>query len=248
MILDNKQDYNAAIALNNIGVDLLERRCYKQAAITLLDAISVMKAVMRRLSASAVSESNDRLAVEAMIQRANRVKARPTPMESKSYYRIVNLADNYSDILVEEQHDGSSRETIFPIRIDDVSYDACSPGCLNDRDIQCAILLHNLGLANLCVAWVSPESSDVEKVVSVFEMAESIVEKRISEMEDELTLRQAACLNIAILMGLLRSLSCEDEIEAVRRHLWSLRSALSTSTSEDAFRWLTSGIQCAPAA
>jgi hypothetical protein len=247
MILDNKQDYNAAIVLNNIGVDLLERRCYEQAAMTLRDAISVTKAVLRRLlSASAASESNDSLAVEAMVQRANKQRARPNSMERKSYYRIVNLADNYSDILVEEQNDDSSRESIFPIRIDDVSCDACSPGRINDRDIQCVIILHNLGLANLCLARVSNQSPNFEKVVPVFEMAELIVERRIAEMEDELTLRQATCLNIAILLGLLQTLSCEEEIEAVQHHIWSLRSALSSS--EDALSWLTSFIQCAPAA
>jgi hypothetical protein len=108
MILDNKQVYNAAIVLNNIGVDLLERRCYKQALATLVDATNIMQAVLRRLLSS---ETNDKLDVEAIIQRANRCRANPTAIESNSYYRIVNIADDYSGILMEEDN-GRPRNAI----------------------------------------------------------------------------------------------------------------------------------------
>jgi hypothetical protein len=277
MILSNsRQDYNAAIVLNNIGVDLLERRCYLQALATLLDATNIMQAVLRRLSSS---ESNVNLAVEAMLHHANRRIARPTPMESNSYYRIVNLADNYCAILLGEEDNGSLKESIFPIRIYDVSYDACSPGCLSDPEMQSAIILHNMGLAYLCLARVTPQSSSSKRfiqlfaisesivdkcsaamedeltlrqaaclnmAIQLFEMSESIVEKHSAETEDELTLKQAACLNMAILFGLLQSLSSEDEIESVQLHLRSLRSALSEI--DDALSWLTTGNQGAPAA
>jgi hypothetical protein len=249
MILDNKQVNNAAIVLNNIGVDLLERRCYNQALSTLVDATCVMQAVLRRLSSS---ESNSSLDVEAMIQRANRCRANPAPMESKPYYRIVNFADDYSGILVgEDNNDGSAslrESSIFPLRIYDVSYDACSPGCLSDPEIQHAILLHNMGLAKLCLYQVAPRKSrtSLKNAIQLFEVSESIVEIFSDAMEDQLTLRQAACLKMAILFGLLRSLSSEVDIEYVQLHLRSLRSALSES--EEAYSWLIWSTQCAPAA
>lgn len=42
------RDYRAAIALNNAGVNLLEKRAYKQAMETLQDGIHVMKEAFRR--------------------------------------------------------------------------------------------------------------------------------------------------------------------------------------------------------
>jgi hypothetical protein len=252
MILDNKQVYNAAIVLNNIGVDLLERRCYKQALATLVDATNIMQAVLRRLLSS---ETNDKLDVEAIIQRANRCRANPTAIESNSYYRIVNLADDYSGILMEEDNGSSSlRESIYPIRIYDVNFDAYSPGCLSDPEMQSAILLHNMGLAHLCLARVTPLSgTSLKHAIQLFELSESIVESCASDamedgptMEDELTLRQIACLDMAILFGLLRSLSSPDEIESVQLHLRSIRSVLSES--DKALSWLTLSIQGAPAA
>jgi hypothetical protein len=45
-------DFKAAFYLNNAGVSLLERRCYRQALKTLSDALSIMKAASSRLDVS----------------------------------------------------------------------------------------------------------------------------------------------------------------------------------------------------
>ena len=42
-------EFKAAVHLNNTGVSLLKRRCYRQAMATLSDAIAILKAVSARI-------------------------------------------------------------------------------------------------------------------------------------------------------------------------------------------------------
>ena len=230
----DEQIYRGAIALNNIGVDLLERkRAYQQALATLIDATNAMKIALRNIR---LSETGGRLPqtvdISAMLERASKRCSRPTPMERQSSFRMLNLADNHNHIL---QGHNPLLESIYPIRIDDVSSDIYCPGSLSDPDVQAAILVYNLGLANLCLARINgvplQENLQLHQAISLFHLSNDILERCSAELEDELTLRKSACVNMAVVSGLIQALASDERVLAERfqdlqGRLYHLRSAV----------------------
>jgi hypothetical protein len=268
MILDS--NYKGPIALNNIGVDLLERRHYQQAQITLKDAALAMKIIVRKPSSKssvggkAEDSSMHGKALEAMLQRANQRKAQATTQVEEvhtDHYRMVNLADNYTYILNErceekQSHSDSSTESIYPIRIDDVNPDSC---CLEDPDVLAALLLHNLALTSLCVARQTQDHEvktiKMGQAIQVFQCSNSILEQRCAVLEDKvehiLARRQAVCVNMAVLLGLQRALSlCTDsfsnEAKEVHDRFYILRSV--AKSLDKSLAWLVADVKSAPAA
>jgi hypothetical protein len=270
--MDLDSNYKGPIALNNIGVDLLERRCYQQAQITLKDAALAMKLIFRKPSSESSvggkAEDSSMLAeaLEAMLQRANQRKAQATTqveeVHTDDHYRMVNLADNYKYILNEGCEDKQSNsgslltESIYPIRIDDVSPDICCP---EDPDVLAALLLHNLGLANLCVARQTQDHQvktvKIGQAIYVFQCSNSILEQCCAVLEDKvehrLALRQAVCVNMAVLLGLHRALSlCTDSFsnkaKEVHDQFCTLRSV--AKSLDKSLAWFVADVKSAPAA
>jgi hypothetical protein len=268
--MDLDGNYKGPIALNNIGVDLLERRCYKQAQITLNDAALAMKISFRKPSSeSSVEEKAEESsmhgkALEAMLQRANQRKAQATTQVEEvqtDHYRMINLTDNYKYILNEEceekqSHSGSLTESIYPIRIDDVSPDIC---CAEDPDVLAALVLHNLGLAHLCVVRLTQDHEvktvKIRQVIYLFQCSNSILEQRCDVLQDKvehrLALRQAVCVNMAVLLGLQRALSLytdsfSDEAKEVHDRFCSLRSV--AKSLDKSLAWFVADVKSAPAA
>lgn len=234
----DEQDYRGAIVLNNVGVDLLERRCYQQAVVTLMDATNAMKVALRRSSGASSRRDYAPLAsldIGGMVERATKRRSRPSPMERQASFRMLNLADNHNYLFQhEEQHD-VVLESIYPIRIDDVSSDLRCPGSLSDPDVQAAIFVHNLGLANLCLARINrvpaAENAQLHQAICLFQLSNSILEKCSAQLEDELTLRKSACVNMAVVSGLMQALASDERVLSerynhLRGRLFHLRSAV----------------------
>jgi hypothetical protein len=270
--MDPNSNYKEPIALNNIGVDLLERRCYEQARITLKDAALAMKISFRKPSSESSlgvkvedSSSMHENALEAMLKRANQRTAQATTQVEEvhsDHYRMVNLADNYKYILNEEcdekqNHIGSLTESIYPIRIDDVSPDICCP---EDTDVIAALLLHNLGLATLCVVRLTQDhevrTSRMRQVINLFQCSNSILEQHCDllqedKVEHRLALRQAVCVNMAVLVGLQRALSLytdsfSNEAKEVHDRFCTLRS--EAKSLDRSLAWFVADLNSAPAA
>lgn len=225
MSLLNCHLYRSAVALNNIGVELLEKgSCYTQALDTFVDATIAMKAALRSFESESADTVPD---VRRMVEQANKRRSRPMPMGPS--YRMLNLADEHSSIL----RDGSLLDVIFPIRIDDVSGDLRCPSCQHDPDVQGAIVLHNYGLANLCIARITRCQKKKDHAVFLFELANEIVGRRGTGFEDALTHRHLACVNMAILSGLLHTTVMSNTTEShwsakdLNDQLYRLRSAVA---------------------
>lgn len=208
--------HRQAIALNNIGVDLLEKTAYEQALTTLMDATNTMKVALRNSHHMEAGSTPSNQVRRAILRRS-----RPAPMERQPSYRMLNLTDNY-DLILHDQ-DGSRFNSIYPIRIDDVHHDVRCPANLHDPDVQSAILIHNLALAHLCVARVSHhdhiKEAKLDHAIYLFELSNAIIERHGADLDDELTLRQLACLNMAVLSGLLVSCKRATFTERMRSDL-----------------------------
>jgi hypothetical protein len=237
MSLLSNQVYRGAVALNNIGVDLLERKCYGQALVTIVDATVAMKTALRNPGNASLTP-NDTIHVAEMVERANKRRSRPSPMERQTSLDMLNQADNI----------------LYPIRIGDVHADLRCPSNLSDPDVQGAIVLYNFALANLCVAQTSHHTNVRETKLKhasfLFELCNSILEQRAAETEDKLTFRQLACMNVAVLSGLLRTVSSEsiftEKTKALYAQLYTMRSAIKDL--DDYLDEYTSGIRSAAAA
>jgi hypothetical protein len=149
------RDHRAAIALNNMGVSLLERRAYRQGMETLKDAILVMKRVLVR-SPSISSQGfgntpNSTSDADTKVHRASKRMVNPEPIPSAVSVDDVSHCATFShrSYLGSVLHGGSSSPLRSPLRIEVT--DLVS---LEDRDpfLESSIILFNFGLAHLCMA------------------------------------------------------------------------------------------------
>jgi hypothetical protein len=262
-LLKNNQVYRGAVALNNIGVDLLERKYYEQALVTLADATSAMKTALRSLHGTPPPPPppQDNINVMEMVERANKRRSRPSRLERQRFNGMLNDDTSQQD----EYDDFFLLETIHPIRINDVSPDTLCPGNLRDPEVQGAVVVYNYALANLFLARGAHQQHVREMKLNhasfLFELANSILEQRISGMEheleqriagmeDELTIRRLASMNAAVLSGLLRTVSSEsvvtERIKVVYARLHTMRSVIDDL--DDYLYQYTCGIQAAAAA
>lgn len=227
-------EYRGAIALNNIGVDLLERKAYQQGLVTLTDATKVIKQALSMASPGDPTAYR-KLDIDGMIERANRRRSRPSPMERQASYRMLNLADNHSHLLEQDDpkknNDGELLETIYPIRIEDSSPDLLCPGnFMHDSDAQSSMILHNLALSYLCVGRLSLHDKErkINYAVVLFGLSNTILERHGESAKDFFKMRQISCLNIAVLSGLLSTLGSDstERSKALQTRIGSLRSTV----------------------
>jgi hypothetical protein len=261
MSLLNNQIYRGAVALNNIGVDLLERKYYEQALVTLVDATCAMKTALRNLHGIPLPPQ-DVIHVMEMVERANKRRSRPSRLERQRFNGMLNEVDTSQQ---DEQDDMFLLETVHPIRINDVSPDTLCPSNLGDPDVQGAVVVYNYGLACLFLARAAHHQHGREMKLNhasfLFQLANSILEQRISGMEDELeqriagmedevTIRRLASMNAAVLSGFLRTVSSEsvftERIKVMYARLHTMRSVID-DLDEYLYQY-TCGIQAAAAA
>ena len=263
----NEQVFRGAIALNNIGVDLLEGRCYEQANMTLMDATNAMRSVFHA-TASAVSacttrhhpaddvniKSNSVAVVASMLERANKRRSRPAPVQRRSSFRIQKLHESHQLSFQQQlQPPLLDSTSIYPVRIEDVN-DLRNPGSMNHPDVQAAILLHNFGLTNLCLAQVfdkaEARSIKLQQAIYLLQLADDILEQTCSELEDEIDLRQIACVNVAVLTALLQALSWDAQfaelVKSVHDRLVHLGSTIQEI--DEVLSWYTCSVHAAAAA
>jgi hypothetical protein len=156
-----------AVAINNIGVTLLEKKCYGQAIDTFHDAMYLMQQII--IVDHRVTQSQSSLLWSACsirhVQACQRLaNLDPNPVQTGIVavvdLQIVELFSmNYNKmlttILQEQQQQQQEPHPIYhPIRLEghyNDTYD-CQPDI--DAREGSSILLHNLGLAYLCMSMI----------------------------------------------------------------------------------------------
>jgi hypothetical protein len=179
-----------AVALNNIGVTLLERQCYGQALQTLQDAMIFIHQIIHAVEATCCEES---FRCALLHQNAFQRLSHPCPVQPQQMMMLLEMVgvELFSDDKVidsimygvsttqeakNEDDDEHKRfnGTLHPIRLDgehynmvklDMNQNALSEGMKDESlEFEVSIILHNLGLAHLGMSIVSPCSSIKEEV------------------------------------------------------------------------------------
>jgi hypothetical protein len=209
------RDQRAAIALNNMGVSLLEQRAYRQGMETLKDAIFVMKRVFRPQSRnpSLAANSDSTSSTDIKIHRAVQRMANPQPIPSVMNIDLIShgVASSHSSPLGSILRESCSSSTFtIPIRIEATDID-----CPEDRDsdLESAIMLHNFGLAHICMAKLAKAPMKLrEGACKLFNMAYSIVSNKnalsgLSESEMRELSETRLLLALAVLNNVVRVLT-----------------------------------------
>ena len=173
---DSHYFYRAALALNNMAVTMLERHCYKQAFLTLKDAVFCMMVASKQQPQPPTHknyhkpEQGEQL--KEILQKASQRAARPESASSSfsalsAWLSIQAIwdTDPTTTCLLSLQHDPEDSSKVIvvrPIRMDDLgmynldtmhpnqSEDADATGQYQDSDLYTSIILYNFGLAHYC--------------------------------------------------------------------------------------------------
>jgi hypothetical protein len=165
------QSYRSVIALNNIGVSLLERRCYQQAAETLKDALSLIKAV---------STTQNRHSLQETVHTARQRLANPQAVRHEVVHVEVltnTVSAKAMRAILEETSCNDSKASA--IRIEDFD-------CGTTSEFISAILLHNFGLSYYCISKAAKKGSSNEQkylngAVRLLRISHSVFAKAIDE-------------------------------------------------------------------
>lgn len=167
----------SAIALNNMGVELLHRHLYAEALATLHDATQLMK---RFLSDRPNADEWE------MLRRAQLRLCQPIPQVTQNDCVFMDLTDDpFSFLAFMKNTHSHPRNTLYTIRISDVD-----TACYEDLDMQSAVLLYNTGLANHFAA------RSQSTMTAFMKLADDLLQ-RVSPEENELFL-EAATIQLAI--------------------------------------------------
>jgi hypothetical protein len=202
------RDHRAAVALNNMGVFLLERRAYRQGMETLKDAIFVMKRVFRPRSTSEESTCS----AEAKVHRAVRRMANPQPVPSAVAIDVISHggATSHPSSLASILRGSSSAAFTFPIRIEATDLDSPED---RDPDLESSIMLYNFALGHLCMAKVAKSPTKLQEgALKLFNMAYSIISNqnglsRLSEGEMRRIRETRLLLSVVVMSNVVRVFS-----------------------------------------
>jgi hypothetical protein len=174
-------EHRAAISLNNTGVTLLQRRCYRQGIATLHDAVAAMSSASRRIDQREDSPkdgphcSRESHCMETMIQQAAKRLAKPEPsvdLNTVSQYDLQVLSDcENPSVLQGYPHRNISTSTpptpstttpttgfdnnpAFLLRIEVLNYEASTE---HNFDLQASVILQNFGVANRVMAGLTDD-------------------------------------------------------------------------------------------
>jgi hypothetical protein len=186
--------FSTAVALNNVGVSLLEHGCYQQAMTTLQDAVSVF-----RLGFTVSQDDQGRCnpleegRATAKVQDAmKRLSNRVVNLDSSMAIVVVSSADISS--AADEAFDASlSAHHAFAIRIEYFDYDKRAG---QDPDAEGAMTLHNFALSYRCM------SMSVRNAASSHRLSEGALKLSTAALSI-LETRQEATENAAQLEALL---------------------------------------------
>jgi hypothetical protein len=202
--------FRNAIALNNMGVLLLSRRCYIQAFDTLNDAIMLLK--------FSSQQHEDGCSLQGFEIESRSIESRSIEKHHLALQRISQpeSCENHDTALFEifrtseialEPHPSSSESTVFPsftpIRIDEIDFSYRS----NDSiEIECGIVLYNFAIAHFCM-WQSKTSLRSSPCVSHYECAlrllkisHNLYSKEIYEKGTDMLISHPEILRIKIVI------------------------------------------------
>lgn len=192
-----EQTYKCVVALNNHGITLLERRCFEQGLATLRDAMDALRSLMAAWETS----SRCTVDVERYLQDCFLRLANPRSTKQCLDFHIHTLT---GDLTHQLPNKSGQMSIVNPIRVDDLSFDASSLG--DDLDLTAAIVMHNFAIANWFASKAFPPSVSPLTTLHLLQLSNQVLDKLQDSCEEELQLRQIACINVVVIWSLLHFL------------------------------------------
>jgi len=249
MCNDNNQSYRRAIVLNNIGVSLLERRCFQAASETLKDATAFIKSTLNanstktRDSSAAVHLARQRLADASNLVHKN----------SRNEDVQVEVFTNNN--LRSKSIQSFSEETATPKKVYAILIEDSHCNGANSKESLTAIMLFNLGVAYHSVAKATRTNKSRKGTnqysngaMRLFRIAHSLFSKTVTghknskEVPEPLHVMALVVLNTLIIQTLYDLQ--RPEVEA-RPFLSMLQHLRTWTLKEAAFGLATSGAAAA---
>lgn len=143
--------YRCAVALNNMGVALLERCAYRQALDTLKDAVVLMRGVFDSTPLSRRNQRDRARHCTVLLEKAYHRTAHPQPAPGHSMVEILSPSGTLAAISsLLHRHGPALLPPCFPIKIENFDQEA------RNADLDSAMVLHNFATAHLCLSRFAP--------------------------------------------------------------------------------------------
>lgn len=152
----------SAIALNNIGVTLLQRNCYRESMTVFNHSLTLMRLIIEKKEID--SESNSFLHSASMMlardSSTNNVRKQKKGNNCDLQLNVIcTNVNNGASELIEAAHETPSSSNLFAIRMDNVDNETYSYDSQQSQ-IESAIVLYNMGTVCRCYAY---EASTLSK-------------------------------------------------------------------------------------
>jgi hypothetical protein len=202
--------YECAVALNNMGVSLLEKGAPRQAIATLNDAIIVMKGI----SCSGEGTANE---VDTMLAKAAHRLSVPEQLYSACTVRVISQCDGNLELI--QSLLLSSSATDCPLYIDTFLFDP-EDGRV---DFESAMILYNFGVAHECLSKIAKNAGAGptlrENALQLFHLAHTVLANQIFS-SNELSLHGRLSFVSALVLRSFGSILADQgrNFEAAQTH------------------------------
>lgn len=180
--ISRSQAYRVALALNNIGVDLLERNCLLQARKTLHDAMYIIQGAFACAAIQRNCSYSDRAKVKKLHQARERL-THPSSEPTLSTYTVSLQTLCYDPNLLSgiqlqdsERHYSQNMYTFCPIRVETSHFVEIA-----DPELESSIIVANYGIVHFLLALHNSNTPAEGRLLKVAEkcmyMAYDILER-----------------------------------------------------------------------
>jgi tetratricopeptide (TPR) repeat protein len=206
--------YTVAIALNNMGVSLLERGSYHQAMETFQDAISVMEEISASFSEQEMSRKRalNFSTLDAKLRKATYNLAKCDAVKDNSDMNFCVLTEDESPAVVAAALQDESMffdsSTTFLIRIEKSIRD-CE---ISEVDFESSIILYNFGNVYNSLATTAPSTACANELCEgAFNMFELSYELLQNSNEESLPVSILILRSLAAFALTTLGIACEAE-------------------------------------
>lgn len=199
--MQTERHYRAVVALNNLGVSLLEHGRHEQAQTTLLDAMMMLKPAFHGLGddASLAESLNDPPDVDKVMVQAHQRYAHSltgaVPVVTSQVLVVTSLADA-ADL---QTAVGMSSSHLHPIRLEVNDHEALWSRRPHDKAevfITCCVVVHNCSIAHfLATDFETAKESNKRKPFKMLEACHRILLGLGMCISNHQSLRQQAFLD-----------------------------------------------------
>jgi hypothetical protein len=203
--------FRTAMALNNMGVSLLERHCYTQAGATFKEAVALLR----------LSDCNPSIKPHGCMTHGARLRlARPQPDAStastllalpllETISNTMTCLDLHSILAAEDP-----RPTLRAVRLED---------CHDNVELISTMVMHNFGLAYVFLARTMALRGDDRNAskyrngaTRLARIAHSLMTKSNSEWNQAADMQESALLGLVVLQTLVHTVTYAQTAQAAR--------------------------------